>query len=158
MEPDETQRNTNWFCDIIKYRLEVWREVPKRECLNGKINATVRLWLLCLVVVFSLPTFSPTRIFFTWLVKQINHGLGFMPMAQSCKSEILDAMLNSMTFLPWLFCLLSRLSLLLAAEARTPATCLNLISLGRPEIFEKVGKIGVGVHIWLLQVSKLTHH
>ena len=26
------------------------------------------------------------------------------------------------------------------------------------EIFEKVAKIGVGVHIWLLQVSKLTHH
>ena len=32
------------------------------------------------------------------------------------------------------------------------------ISLGRPEIFEKVAKIGMGVHIWLLQVSKLTHH
>ena len=30
------------------------------------------------------------------------------------------------------------------------------ISLGRPEIFEKVAKIGVGVHIWLLKVSKLT--
>ena len=34
----------------------------------------------------------------------------------------------------------------------------KLLSLGRPEIFEKVAKIGVGVHIWLLQVSKLTHH
>ena len=32
------------------------------------------------------------------------------------------------------------------------------ISLGQPELFEKVAKIGVGVHIWLLQVSKLTHH
>ena len=32
------------------------------------------------------------------------------------------------------------------------------ISLGQPEIFEKVAKIGVRVHIWLLQVSKLTHH
>ena len=32
------------------------------------------------------------------------------------------------------------------------------ISLGRPEIFEKVAKIGVGVHIWLLKVSKLTLH
>ena len=36
--------------------------------------------------------------------------------------------------------------------------CLITISLGRPEIFEKVAKIGVGVHIWLLQVSKLTHY
>ena len=35
---------------------------------------------------------------------------------------------------------------------------LYTISLGRPEIFEKVAKIGVGVHIWLLKVSKLTHH
>ena len=35
---------------------------------------------------------------------------------------------------------------------------LYTISLGQPEIFEKVAKIGVGVHIWLLQVSKLTHH
>ena len=26
---------------------------------------------------------------------------------------------------------------------------LSTISLGRPEIFEKVAKIGVGVHIWL---------
>ena len=34
----------------------------------------------------------------------------------------------------------------------------NVISLGRPEVFEKVAKIGVGVHIWLLKVSKLTHH
>ena len=32
------------------------------------------------------------------------------------------------------------------------------ISLGRPEVFEKLAKIGVGVHIWLLKVSKLTHH
>ena len=32
------------------------------------------------------------------------------------------------------------------------------ISLGRPEVFEKVAKIGVRVHIWLLKVSKLTHH
>ena len=32
------------------------------------------------------------------------------------------------------------------------------ISVGPPVIFEKVAKIGVGVHIWLLQVSKLTHH
>ena len=35
---------------------------------------------------------------------------------------------------------------------------LYTISLGRPEIFEKSAKIGVGVHIWLLKVSKLTHH
>ena len=32
------------------------------------------------------------------------------------------------------------------------------ISLGRPEVFEKLAKIGVGVHIWLFKVSKLTHH
>ena len=36
--------------------------------------------------------------------------------------------------------------------------CRTFISLGRPEIFEKVAKIGVGVHIWPLQVSKLTHY
>ena len=32
------------------------------------------------------------------------------------------------------------------------------ISLGRPEVFEKLAKIGVGVHIWLFKVSKLTQH
>ena len=32
------------------------------------------------------------------------------------------------------------------------------ISLGRPEVFEKLAKIGVGVHIWLFKVAKLTHH
>ena len=34
----------------------------------------------------------------------------------------------------------------------------SVVSLRRPKIFEKVVKIGVGVHIWLLQVSKLTHN
>ena len=42
--------------------------------------------------------------------------------------------------------------------AKLQVFSLFTISLGRPEIFEKVAKIGVGVHIWLLQVSKLTHH
>ena len=39
-----------------------------------------------------------------------------------------------------------------------PEGTVDPISLGRPEIFEKVAKIGVGVHIWLLKVSELTHH
>ena len=42
--------------------------------------------------------------------------------------------------------------------ARQRHIILSPISLGRPEIFEKVAKTGVGVHIWLLQVSKLTQH
>ena len=43
-------------------------------------------------------------------------------------------------------------------SAKLQVFSLFTISLGRPEIFEKVAKIGVGVHIWPLQVSKLTYH
>ena len=42
--------------------------------------------------------------------------------------------------------------------AKLQVFSLFTISLGRPEIFEKVAKIGVGVHICLLQVTILTHN